>query len=91
MSEDMKEVSGPRKDPDAGRIVPPVQLYFIYRAGGAMVAYVAHNHETRFESFERNHCGVEKRLSRHPHKVEIVGSTPTHRNHIKDAHSNLFY
>ena len=28
---------------------------------------------------QRNHCGVEKRPSRHPHKVEIVGSSPTSR------------
>lgn len=30
-----------------------------------------------FESHPSRHCGVEKRPSRHPHKVEIVGSNPT--------------
>ena len=61
-----------------------------YSSGGAMVAHLAHNQETRFESYGCIHCGVEKRLSRHPHKVEIVGSTPTHRNH-KDAYSNYSF
>lgn len=32
---------------------------------------------------EQTNCGVEKWLSHHPHKVETVGSTPTHRKEHK--------
>ena len=33
-----------------------------------------------FDSHTIHHCGVDKRLSRQPHKLEIVGSSPTLRN-----------
>ena len=28
------------------------------------------------------YCGVEQLVARHPHKVEVVGSSPTSRNHM---------
>ena len=52
----------------------------VYSTGGAMAAHLAHNQETGFESHGCNHCGVDKRLSRQPHKLDIVGSSPTSRN-----------
>ena len=45
-----------------------------------MAAHLAHNQETRFESYGCNHCGVEKWLTHLAHNQEIVGSNPTHRN-----------
>ena len=51
-----------------------------YCSGRLKVGHQVHNLDTRFESSGCTHCGVEKRLSRHPHKVKIVGSSPTSRN-----------
>ena len=35
--------------------------------------------------------GVEQLVARLAHNQKVVGSSPTHRNHNKDAHSNLFF
>ena len=48
----------------------------LYSSGRLMVGHQVHILDTRFESSGCNHCGVEKLVTRQPHKLEIPGSSP---------------
>lgn len=57
---------------------PRVSRFLVYSSVAQLEERTAHNREVAGSCPARGtFCGVEKQLSRQPHKLEIVGATPT--------------